>query len=344
MLLVALLFCGCAAEKKGTVWRFAIEENRGSVQDAYAQRFKALIEEKSSGKVRVKVYPYGTLGNSDQISELLYEGSVQFAMASPGHLGKMIPEVQVLLLHFVFSEDDEINQKVLNRNPVIRSIFDELYARKGYKLLSVYGEGWQVWTTNKAVRKPEDFEGVKFRVMTSPLLMAAYEAYGASATPLPYAEVYSALQLRMIDGQVNPVFAIQEMSFYEVCDYLIFPGHARFYTTSITNRAFYKSLTAEEKGWVDESIAELDDYILEKKREFNEARLDLIKENKPKIKIIRLNDEEQELFREASMVARDKYLELSGERGKLLLDEILAAIEKEEEAASEASSEKGTNS
>ena len=54
--------------------------------------------------------------------------------------------------------------------------------------------------------------------MTSPLLWRAYDAYGASPTPLPYSEVYSGLQLHMIDGQVNPIFAIEEMSFYEVTD------------------------------------------------------------------------------------------------------------------------------
>ena len=94
-----MLTTGCHRKIDPPVWRFAIEETSGSVQDAYAQRFKELVEEKSGGKVIVKVYPYGTLGTSDQLSELLYNGSLQFAMASPGHIGKMIPEVQVLLLH-----------------------------------------------------------------------------------------------------------------------------------------------------------------------------------------------------------------------------------------------------
>jgi tripartite ATP-independent transporter DctP family solute receptor len=331
------LFCllwlnGCQAVKKPPVWRFAIEETSGSVQDAYAQKFKELVEEKSNGEVRVKVYPYGTLGTSDQLSELLYNGSLQFAMASPGHIGKMIPEVQVLLLHYVLSDDDEINKRVL-ANPEVRAKFDELFAAKDFKLLAIISEGWQVWTANKPIESPDDFSGVKFRVMTSPLLMAAYDAYGASSTPLAFSEVYSALQLKMVDGQVNPVFAIEEMSFFEVNDHLIFANQAQFYSTCLTNREFYDSLTEEEKRWVDESIAELQDYIFDTQRQFNEERLQIILEKKPGTKVIHLTSEQRDVFREASVDVRRLFVETVGPQGEELLEVLEAAVEKETQAA-----------
>ena len=308
--LLVLLTTGCHRKLDPPVWRFAIEETSGSVQDAYAQKFKELVEEKSGGKVIVKVYPYGTLGTSDQLSELLYNGSLQFAMASPGHIGKMIPEVQVLLLHYVFSDDEEVNRKVL-KSPEIKNEFNQLFADKGFEMLSVFSEGWQVWSTNKPIKSPQDFAGVKFRVMTSPLLMAAYEAYGASSTPLAYSEVYSALQLKMIDGQVNPVFAIEEMSFYEVNDHLIFAN-----------------LTAEEKAWVDESIEELSDYIAETQARFNEERLHVIQEKNPDIKIVELTPQERAAFRQASVPVREQFKAIAGERGGELLETILKEVER----------------
>ncbi|MFH1300570.1 MAG: TRAP transporter substrate-binding protein DctP, partial [Planctomycetota bacterium] len=203
------LFPACSEQEttqspKPTPWRFAIEETVGSVQHQYALKFKELVEARSDGEIEVTIYPYGTLGTSDQITEQVDMGVIQFAMASPGHLGKLIPEVQVFLLHFLFSDNDEINNSVLNEDPQLRKTFNDLYARKNFKLLSIFSEGWQVWTTKKSIQTPDDFRGVKMRVMTSPLLLAAYEAYGASPTPLPYSEVYSALQLNMIDGQENP--------------------------------------------------------------------------------------------------------------------------------------------
>jgi tripartite ATP-independent transporter DctP family solute receptor len=308
-------------------WRFAIEETAGSVQDAYAQKFKELIEERSNGEIKVTVYPYGTLGTSDQITELVDMGAVQFAMASPGHLGKLIPEVQVFLLHFVFSDDAEVNNEVLNNDPELRAALEELYAAKRMNLLSIYSEGWQVWTTKKPIRHPDDFNGVKFRVMTSPLLLAAYNAYGASATPLPYSEVYSALQLNMIDGQENPVFAIEEMSFYEVTDWMIFPKHAPFITTSVTNLDFFNSLPPGRQQLVSDVVTELNDYILAVEQDYNQTRLNRIRERKPELQIIEeLTPEQRSAFLEASQPVRERFVELAGPDGAELLELLTASI------------------
>ncbi|QDT29207.1 2,3-diketo-L-gulonate-binding periplasmic protein YiaO precursor [Gimesia panareensis] len=333
----ALLCTSCGAEvtastDQPTQWRFAIEETIGSVQHQYAMKFKELIEERSNGEIEVTIYPYGTLGTSDQITELVDMEVVQFAMASPGHLGKLIPEVQVFLLHFLFSDDDEINNQVLNKDPRLQKTFDELYARKRLKLLSIFSEGWQVWTMKEPVHQPEDFSGVKMRVMTSPLLIAAYKAYGASPTPLPYSEVYSGLQLNMIDGQENPVFAIQEMNFYEVTDWMIFARHAPFITTAVTNRDFFDSLPPERQQLVTGVVADLNDYILKVQKEFNQERLELIRKNKPKLKIItELTPDAREAFRKASQPVRDKFIKMTGEDGRELLKELQQTIQEYED-------------
>lgn len=329
--LVCTVVLGCTppgTEPGVEIWRFAIEEPLGSVQDAYAQRFKDLIETRSDGAIKVVVYPYGTVGNSDQVTELLRMGTLQFAMASPGHLGKLIPEVQVFLLHFVLTDDAEVNNRALS-DPGLIDAINALYAEKGFRLLDIYSEGWMVWTTKKPVRTPEDFQGVKMRTMTSPLLLAAYEAYGASPTPLPYGEVYSALQLNMIDAQVNPVFAIQEMSFYEVTDYMIFPNHAPFVTTAVTNREFFESLAPEHQTLVQDVVEELHGYILDTQQAYNTERLDLIKERKPSLQIIEaLTEAERQRFREASMKVRDQYAATAGPRAQQILDTLLEAVER----------------
>lgn len=320
------LGAGCGRrESTSEQWRFAIEETAGSVQDAYAREFARRIEERTGGEVQVTIYPYGALGTSDEITEQLHAGILQFAMASPGHLGTLIPEVQVFLLHFVLSDDEEVNKRAL-ADPELLATFDRLYARKGFKLLSFFSEGWQVWTTRVPVRKPEDFRGVKFRVMTSPLLLAAYEAYGASPTPLPYSEVYSALQLNMIDGQVNPIFAIQEMSFYEVTDYLVFAHQAPFITSAVASRRFYESLSPERRRLLDEVVRELDGYVFDVERRFNAERLDIIRERKPGIHVLRLTPEERARFRRASEPVRQRFVELAPGDGQQVLDLLEAAV------------------
>jgi len=280
--LCALLTCALTScrerspdDSQAQLWRFAIEESEGSVQHAYALRFKELIEQRSDGRVEVVVYPYGTLGTSTQLTEQLNLGVIELAMASPGSLGKFIPELQIFLLHFVLSEDDGVNRRVLADARLLQAI-DALYADKGFKLLAIFPEGEMVWTTKKQVRRPEDFTGVKMRVMTSPILLEAYDAYGASATPLPYSEVYSALQLNMIDGQVNPVFAIERQKFHEVTSHLTFPKHAHFVTTTAANRTFYANLSPSDRVMLQEVIEQLNDEIFEHQQQLQFERLETV--------------------------------------------------------------------
>ncbi|MGF1467577.1 MAG: TRAP transporter substrate-binding protein DctP [Sandaracinaceae bacterium] len=322
LLLPGLAACGGA---RGEVWRFAIEETPGSVQDAFAQRFRELVDEETGGEVRVVVYPYGALGTSDHITEQLHMGTLELAMASPGHLGKLIPEVQALLLHFAMSEDEKVNAEAL-RDPAVRAFLDRLFAEKGLAFLTAFGEGWMVWTTQRPVHTPADLEGVRFRVMTSPLLVAAYRAYGAVPTPLPYAEVYGALQLGMIEAQVNPVFAIQEMGFHEVTDHLVFPRHAEFTTTLAANPGWLDGLDAPRRALVERTVDRLQDEIVEIQRRFNQERLARIQEQRPGVQVIELDDDEREAFRQRAASVRERYVALAGPRGAELLDVLDEAI------------------
>lgn len=333
MLLVLILWllvgCGGGETKSDKqVWKFAIEEIQGSVQDAYAQKFKERIAEHSDGRIDVTVYPYGALGTSAQLTELVQSNSIQFAMASPGHLGSVVPEVQIFSLHFVFSDDEEVNHRVLAQSERLRALLGKAYRAKKLHLLSVIQEGWMVWTANKTLRTPADFSGVKMRTMVSPLLLEAYKAYGANPTPLPYSEVYSGLQLNMIDAQVNPVFAIEEMSFYEVQDYMIFPNHLPFVATVVTSPTFFDGLEERDKKLVLAVVGELDEYIFQVQRDFNRERLKKIQQASD-IEIIRLFDEERAAFRQASMPVRDKYRELAGASGDALLTTLLSEVERE---------------
>ena len=318
--------CGGGGEDS-EVWRFAIEETAGSVQDSYAREFKRRIEERTDGAVTVRVFPYGTLGTSDDITEQLRMGSLQFVTASPGHLGKTIPELQVLLLHFVLSDDAEVNQRAV-ADPAFREVVEPLFEEKGMHLLSIVPEGWMVWTTQSPIEEPADFEGVKIRTMTSPLLLATYEAYGASPQAMPYGEVYSALQLNMIDAQVNPVFAIEEMSFYEVTSHMTRGRPAPFLTTVVTNPSFLESLPPARRALVEEVVRELDPFVNDVQRRLNEERIDTILERKPEMVITELTEEQRAAFRERARPVRDVFLADTGERGERVLDALLDAVER----------------
>jgi len=314
-------------------WKFAIEEIAGSVQDAYAQEFKRLVEEKSGGDITVTVYPYGTLGTSADLTELVTQGAIQFANASPGHLGTLVSEIQVFSVPYLLSQSNAANKMVLTESATIYEDLGKDFEKKGLKLLTMYPEGEMVWTTNKEIRSPADFDGFKMRTMVSPMLVAAYESFGASPTPMPYGEVYGGLQLKAIDGQVNPIFAIEEMKFYEVSDYMIWAGQQQFTTTVVTNADWYAAdLSDEQRDILDAVVAELNDYIYNVQQQYNEERLEKIKKAKPDLKMIRLTDEERAAFKKASMEARKKFVEMVGPSGQKILDQLESEIKAAEKA------------
>jgi tripartite ATP-independent transporter DctP family solute receptor len=325
LLSCALAAAACGPDAAGPTWRFALEEIEGSVQHAYAQHFAEEIERRSQGAVSVVVYPYGALGTSAQITEQVQRGAIQLAFASPGHLGSVVPEVQIFSLHFLFSDDDEVNRLALAAGGEVHGILAESYRERGLALLSIVPEGWMVWTGDRELRSPKDFRGFKMRTMASPLLIHAYAAYGASPTPLPYGEVYGALQLGMVDGQVNPVFAIEEMSFHEVQEVMTFARHLPFVTTLVANPVFVDALPPSLREILDEVVRELEVEIAAVERRLNAERLERIREAGG-TRMVRLSDEEREVFRRRSLPVRERYEELAGERGSELLRTLEAAL------------------
>jgi len=308
-----------------TEWRFALEEIEGSVQDTYAQEFKRRIEERSDDAIEIKIYPYGQIGTSSQLTEIAQRGGIELVFASPGHLADLIPEVGVFTLHFLLSEHDEVNRKVLS-DEKIRALFQPEYNDQDLELLDIIPEGWMIWSANKPLRTLDDFKDFRIRTMTSPILVSSYRAYGANPTPMPYAEVYSGLQLGQLDGQVNPMFAIEEMSFYEEQDYLVSARHAQFVSTLAANREWFESLPEKQRVMVNEVRDELVDWIDDKQIAYQQQRLDKILAAGG-TEYIELDDEERQAFRNASMSVRDVYIDQTGDTGREILDTISRRIE-----------------
>ncbi|PSJ37478.1 C4-dicarboxylate ABC transporter, partial [Zobellella taiwanensis] len=198
------------------------------VQGVYATKFKEVIEANSDHKVQI--YPFGTLGESVDVMEQAQAGLLQFVDQSPGFTGSLIPEAQVFLMPYVIPEQQSEINYFFKNSKVIHEHFPKLYADKGLELLSMFPEGRVHITTQAPFSSPADLGGVKVRVMTSPLLVETYKAFGAVPTPLPWGEVFGALQTGMIQGQENPMFYIESNKLYEVSAVITDIGHNIFTT------------------------------------------------------------------------------------------------------------------
>ena len=308
------------------VVKFAHEEIPGSVQDMYAQKFKEVLEEKTGGKIQVQIFPIGQLGDATQQCELLQNGGIEFGCVSPGNTGTIVPENQLFSLHFLFSDNMDVNAEVMKRSKALNEDLNALYLEKKIKVLAYWTEGFMQWTSSTPLNKPEDFKGFKMRTMPSPMIVAAYEAYGANPTPMPYMQVYSGLQLKMIDGQENPLFAIEEMHFYEVQNYLTLASSNLYVTTTAVNPDFFDSLSPDLQQAVLDTVEELRDYSFEIQEKLNSERLEKIKAAF-KGEVVTLTPEQIEAFRAASMPARDRYVEMVGDKGKAILGKLVKEVE-----------------
>lgn len=328
-LAVGVSLSGIPFASQAEEWKFAIEEIPGSIMDAYAQEFKRRIEEKSKGDITIKVYPLGTLGTPTEIIEQATDNVVQLANVSVGNLGTIVPESQVFLVPYTLPSEPKAISNILSTSQVIHNELGKDFDQKGLKLLGLYSEGPQVWTTNKAVRSPKDLDNFKMRVMVSPILLKAYEDLGASPTPLPFGEVYGALQLKTVDGQINPVPTIEEMKFYEVTDYMVWAGEQELVTTLIAGTDWFDTLPAAKQQLVTSTMQEMQGFIDDVVTRFNNEKLEKIKAAKPDIQFVKLTEAERAVFRERSAATHAAFEDVAGKRGKELLDGLLKEVAKQ---------------
>ncbi|MEC9083919.1 MAG: TRAP transporter substrate-binding protein DctP [Pseudomonadota bacterium] len=317
----ALAFAGLTAANavNAANWRYAHEEYEGDVQDVFAYKFKEYIEENSDHTLQI--YRFGELGESDDIMEQTQAGILNFVNQSPGFTGSLIPDAQIFFIPYLMPTDMDQVIKFFRESEAINEDFPELYSEKGLELLKMYPEGEMVVTVDEPVTSPEEFNNKKIRVMTNPLLSETYSAFGATPTPLPWGEVYGALQTNMIQGQENPIFWIESGGLYEVSPNLVFTGHGWFTTAMMANQNFYEGLSDEDKKLVQDAADYAFEEIIVHIDGLADEALEKIQSNSDEVTVTRLTDEQIEAFKARAPQVEEKFIEMTGERGKELLEQ-----------------------
>src|SRR6056297_442877 len=306
-------------------WRYAFEEAIDEVQGVFAQKFKAEVEANSDHTVQL--FPFGTLGESADIMEQAQAGILQFVDQSPGFTGSLIPEAQVFFVPYLLPQDTEKLSEFFRNSKAINEMFPELYSEQGLELLVMFPEGEVCMTTQEPVSGPEDLNEVKFRVMTNPLLVESYKSFGATPTPLPWGEVYGALQTGIIQGQENPMFFIESTKMYEVTEVITCAGHNNFTTAVMANQDFYDGLSEEEQQMIDDAMDVAFEHIIDYQKGLHEESIEKIKAAKPEMQVNVLTEEERVPFVEAAADVEATFLEMTGERGAAILEQMKADLD-----------------
>ena len=307
--------------------KLASEEIEGDFMTVWARNFSDHMKEWSGGKINIEVYPYGTLGATGDINELAQMGVVEFVFSDHAWISSFVPQAQALALNYLFPTE-KVPQVLdhMAQNGDFLPMLEDAFRKNGLVPLSIMFEGWQWVTSKKPIKSLDDMKGVKLRLMSSKLLVEGYKAYGAAPTPMSYGEVYSGLQMGLIDAQVNPLFAIYSMKFYEVQDYITQLKSEPFIGIPTVNQEFFDGLPKEvqdemRKFWID-AIVPAGEWITER----NASDMEKMKKAKPALEFYELDDATIASFKAEAEKVYPMYKEIGGEGAGQILEALLADI------------------
>jgi tripartite ATP-independent transporter DctP family solute receptor len=218
-------------------------------------QFAKLVQERTGGQVRIEVFHAGQLGNDNAILSGVRGGVIDFALTGNPFFAGINPRQSALDLPGIIRSFGHA-YKVLD-GPIGAEIRTEL-EQYNFKGLGFPEIGFRNLTNSRRpVVKLEDIAGLKIRTTPNPSHMKAFQLLGANPVPMPYTEVFTALESRTVDGQENPITLIQSAKFYEVQKHLTLTQHA--YTTAVfvMNLKKFQSLTPAQQKVLETSATEV---------------------------------------------------------------------------------------
>jgi tripartite ATP-independent transporter DctP family solute receptor len=279
------------------------------------------VEQKSGGKIKVRIFPGGQLGGDLQNVSALQGGTLDLMVLNAGLLVGIVKDFAVLDLPFLFNTAEEADAVV--DGPVGQKLFDKL-PEKGLVGLGYFELGFRNVTNSKRpIAKAEDFQGIKLRVLQSPLFIDLFNTLGANTVAMPFPEVYTALEQGVIDGQENPVTVIFDTKFQEVQKYLSLTRHIYNAQSVIMGKKTWDKFSDEEKKIIQSSLDEAETYQRQVSRQKSTQVLEDLK--KAGMQINEVSPQEISRIRDKIKPVVDKYTK---EVGDTLAAEVNAEIVK----------------
>ncbi len=274
--MAAVTALGMAQAQTKTI-KFANQNAKGHPIVLGMEKFADLVDKKSGGKLKVNVFPGGALGSDQANVSALQGGTLEMASMNSGIFASVVKDFEVYDFPFLFGNAREADAVV--DGPFGQSLHAKLQD-KGMVGLGYYELGFRNITNSKrAIAKVEDIAGLKLRVIPNPINVDWVKALDANPTPLPFPELYAALEQKAVDGQENPVATIRGAKLYEVQKFLTLTNHQYNPQSVVVSKKFWDSLSADEKKVVQESVAESAKFQREQSRSAAAGILDELKKN-----------------------------------------------------------------
>lgn len=219
-----------------------------------ALRFAELVNSYSKGKYKINIFPSGQLGNEREMIKNLTMGAMDFGVITNAPIGAFDNAFMVLDLPFIFPSE-EVAHKVLDGEPG-KMLLGRL-GKMQIKGLAFSEGGFRHMINNiRPINTPEDTKGIKFRVMQTPIYIGLFQSIGSNAVPMPWGEVFTAVQQKVIDGLEIPITVIHANKFYEVTKYLSLTNHTYSPLIIMCSEQRWKKFSSEEQGMLQKAAQE----------------------------------------------------------------------------------------
>ncbi|MBS1231068.1 MAG: C4-dicarboxylate transporter [Proteobacteria bacterium] len=240
-------------------------------------RFASEVDKATNGQVKIKVFANSVLGSEEKMLQAIQGGVQEF------YLGSLVPfsvrkkELQIFDFPFIFANDSEV-AKVLD-GPVGQKMLDDLGDTGAIGLTWAGGAFRNIANGKRPINKFEDLKGLKIRVMQSPVAIESFKAMGINATPMAYAEVFTALEIHALDGLEHPPVDMFQNKIYEVQKYLAITNHVYTPVALVVSNKWFSALPADQQAGIRKAAAIARDF--ERSEEIRQAKeaVDKLKAN-----------------------------------------------------------------
>jgi TRAP-type transport system periplasmic protein len=302
-MLASLLPLSATAEIHEQTIRFASAGAEGSPLVTGQRKFAEIVKEKSGGKIDVKVLPAGMLGGDMQSVSSLQGGLLQMSVMNAGLMASIAPDFAILDIPFLFDNAKEADAIM---DGEVGKIFAKQLDTKNLVVLSYWELGFRNLTNSRRpVEKVDDIEGLKIRVVQSPIYLEMFQALGANAVPMPFPEVYTALETGTVDGQENPAPSILTAKLNEVQKYLTLTRHTYNPMVLLFSKPLWEKLDQDEKDLLQQAAIEASAFQRQLSREADSKAVEALEASG--MVVTKLPPEEVARFREKTKPVADKF-------------------------------------
>lgn len=254
---VAILTVACshaAAQIQERTLRFGHVVQPGAPISIAAQKLAEIVAAKSGGKIKVQELGGGSIGGEQQQLSAVQGGVQDMTLPSATVMGGVIKEFTLLDIPFSFSKAEQVD--ALLAGPFGQTLMSKL-PEKGLIGLAFWETGFRnITTSRKPIVNVEDLKGMKLRVIPNPMFLESFSALGTNPVPMPFPELYGALESKALDAQENPFNVILTSKFYEVQKFLSVSNHVYTANPVVISKKVWDKMSPEEQKIIREAVVE----------------------------------------------------------------------------------------